>query len=76
MIYKKDLLLELGYSRELQEFLKKHGVLLRFIIARNNRKNPGTSKRLLISSAFIWSSTEEGREYWKNLDILWQKQNN
>lgn len=81
MIYKKDLLIELGYSREFQEFLKKHGALLRYLVVTEYRRcngpsTPHSREHFLISGAFIWSITEEGIDYWKNLDILWQKQNN
>ena len=66
MIYKKDLLIELGYSREFQEFLKKHGALLRFIIARKGRKNNIVNRRLLICAAFFGLLLKKAEHIGKN----------
>ena len=68
--------------KELIIFLKKHKVLRKF--KKNFRKyshitsikefcsiaSPNSS----ISSAFHWSNTKEGHDFWSNLNDKWRKE--
>lgn len=79
MIYEKDLLIKLGFSKEFNDFLKKHNALLRFISAVNkfayddNHNIHIPSSENYVISTFIWYKTEEGFAYWKDINRKWSK---
>ena len=68
-------------ARYFYKFLKKHNCLRAFIkntLAENNRcvdKNCSIleilTKYTTISVAFIWAGTEEGAQYWEELNKKW-----
>ena len=66
------------YYKRFIMFLSKHNCLDRYFFSLNNRdliwffKNQPPST--YISSAFVWKSTHEGREFWKDLHNLWLKE--
>lgn len=57
------------------DFLQKHGALQAYknaFRACHSRKID-SSEYSPLSVAFIWTYTSEGHEYWKALDIQWER---
>lgn len=59
-------------NAQLREFLHEHGHLDRFI--KNVEVNPNAPQVIIsIAEAFVWQSTPEGHEFWKLLDLAFDK---
>ena len=60
-------------NARLREFLHKLGHLERFI--KNVEDNPNAPKVIQsIGEAFVWESAPEGHEFWKFLDLVFEKE--
>ena len=61
--------------KELKDFLEKEGVLEAFIEnAKRNRKGIKLHIECKISglkTAFVWSETKEGWDYWNDINNKW-----
>ena len=61
--------------KELQDFLEKEGILEAFIEnAKRNRKGIKLLIEYKISglkTAFVWSETKEGWDYWNDVNNKW-----
>ena len=61
-----------------KEFLIKHNILDQYINHVDAKRvkrfvNYGISFYYIIDASFVWKSTPEGEDYWRNIHALWQQ---
>ena len=65
--------------KEFKNFLIQHNILDQYIKNVDTKRvkkfvNYGISFYDIIDASFLWKSTPEGEDYWRNIHELWQQQ--
>ena len=65
--------------KEFKNFLIQHNILDQYIKHVDTKRikefvNYGISFYYIIDASFVWKSTPEGEDYWRNIQELWQQQ--